>query len=148
MAPPEKGKGIPHHGANETEDGGDSDVPHPCDGSSANGMPAVDQEHKACDEHTQGEQLLRVSIALTSHRGNITDADARRSRRLLHVPTPCPAHGSETVLVIPIDRRERSWDTACCPAVQVCRLFSIFSDAFCCCRATRANTPSTHVSIL
>lgn len=55
MAPPEKGKEMPHHNANETEDGGDSEAPHPCDGSSANGIPAVDQEHKACDEHTQGE---------------------------------------------------------------------------------------------
>lgn len=64
MAPPENGKGVSHHSANETEAGGDADVPHPCDGSDANGLPAVDQEHKACDEHTQGEQLTYSSVGV------------------------------------------------------------------------------------
>lgn len=60
MAPPEKGKGTPHHSANETEEGAGSEAPHPCDGSSANGIPAADQEHKACDEHTQGHEEMTI----------------------------------------------------------------------------------------
>lgn len=57
MAPPDKDKGgsaMPQHGANEN---GPADKAHPCDGGTGRGSTAVDQDHKACDEHTQGESF-------------------------------------------------------------------------------------------
>ncbi len=58
MAPPDKEK-RKQDGSNGNDDGSDGRS-HPCDGSGrSSGSPsAVDQDHKACDEHTAGE--LRV----------------------------------------------------------------------------------------
>lgn len=62
MAPPDqkkKNSNRPNGDAHDMAHGdghghGDGEVAHPCDGSGG-GSSAVDQEHKACDEHTQGE---------------------------------------------------------------------------------------------
>lgn len=67
MAPPDKEKDVeamPFHSARGgwAKDG-DGDRAHPCEsGADSNGSPAaVDQDHKACDEHTQGESRGRAA---------------------------------------------------------------------------------------
>lgn len=65
MAPPDKdsvGEGtMPMHHSSDESNGGVnlSDLrSHPCDGSGSSSPAAVDQDHKACDEHTQGESAF------------------------------------------------------------------------------------------
>lgn len=59
MAPPDQNK----HKSNGDGDGdGDEDRAHPCDGSGGSAS-AVDQDHKACDEHTQGERRRDQSVS-------------------------------------------------------------------------------------
>lgn len=54
---------MPFHSAREggAKDGGGA---HPCEsGAGSNGsQAAVDQDHKACDEHTQGESRGRAAV--------------------------------------------------------------------------------------
>lgn len=64
MAPPDQTKNKPNgHGMGDG-DGDDDQRAHPCEGSGSGGgdgsASAVDQDHKACDEHTQGEPVSLV----------------------------------------------------------------------------------------
>lgn len=60
MAPPDKSDVS--HGANE---GGENNEhshengPHPCEFSDGRVPTSVDQDHKACDEHTQGGSSIQ-----------------------------------------------------------------------------------------
>lgn len=70
MAPPDTENGVevpPHHNTDETEDGGDWERALACDGHEK-GMPAVDQDHKACDEHTQGGHSCHVQAYVGPNR--------------------------------------------------------------------------------
>eukprot|EP00752_Nemacystus_decipiens_P010042 g8955.t1 len=62
MAPPDQNKSKPiadgdGNGNDNDKDGGER--AHPCDGNGG-GSPAVDQDHKACDEHTQGHEEMTI----------------------------------------------------------------------------------------
>lgn len=56
MAPPDKSNG---RGDGDGDGDGGDGRPHPCDGGGG-GPTAVDQDHKACDEHTQGHEEMTI----------------------------------------------------------------------------------------
>ena len=93
MAPPDKEKGN-HHMAGDAVPNGDgtgggSDGhgddaggrSHPCDGGGSGITSNVDQDHKACDEHTAGE-LSYNSVVLTWYLFG-SDESFSRSYRLV-----------------------------------------------------------------
>lgn len=61
MAPPDQNKQHKPDGGGDGDGDGDDDRAHPCDGSGGgSSASAVDQDHKACDEHTQGESVTQL----------------------------------------------------------------------------------------
>lgn len=59
MAPPDKvkngdGTNVHHHSAHEKDGEDGEDMARTCEGGHGSGSEAVDQDHKACDEHAMG----------------------------------------------------------------------------------------------